>query len=230
MNLKKTLLIGLISSLIVVLVLNATDLRPVIQTKSTSTINGVDISHHNNIRSWSSVKNEIKFCIIKSTEGSKHKDPMFNYNWEKAKKNGLVCGAYHFFSPGVSGEKQFENFKNKVKLSSGDLPPILDVELKECDMNEVNKFLKLAENYYGVKPIVYTEYLFFKVFIEDKISNDYPLWIFIDESFNVKPRFNNYDCVLWQYSHTGKVKGIVGDVCLDYFMGDEIKFRSLRIK
>ena len=230
MNIKKTLVIGSILLMMVVLVLTATDLRPVIQSKSTSKIKGIDISHHNKVNNWSLVKNDIKFCIIKSTEGSNYKDPMFKSNWNSAKKSGLVCGAYHFFKPGVSGEKQFENFKNKVKLSSGDFPPVLDVELKECDMDEVNKFLKLAEKHYGVKPIVYTEYLFFKVYMEDKISKDYPLWIYINESYNVKPQFNDYDCVLWQYSHTGKVKGIVGDVDLDYFMGDEVKFNSLMIK
>ena len=41
-----------------------------------------------------------------------------------------------------------------MKKSLGDLPPILDVELKNSNINEVNKWLKLAENYYGVKPIV----------------------------------------------------------------------------
>jgi len=229
MKTKKIIILGILLILTLVLFVLFKDLRPVINKKTTNVIKGIDISHHNKITNFPSSKNNIQFCIIKSTEGSSVKDRKFKTNWDLSKQKGLVRGAYHFFSPGVSGEKQFENFKNNVKLSSGDLPPIVDVEVKECDMDEINKFLKLAEKNYGVKPIIYSEYLFFKIFIESKLNSEYPIWICINEKLNVKPQFNNYDCVLWQYSKTGKVKGIVGDVDLDYFMGNEDKFNSLRI-
>lgn len=209
---------------------NVTDVKPCFNPKSEYKIKGIDLSHHNNINDWSSISNQVKFCIIKSTEGSKFVDPKFNSIWDSAKNNGLTCGAYHFFKNGVKGKKQFENFKKTVKLSKGDLPPVLDVETEGCDMREVNVFLKLAEKHYGVKPIIYSSRRFFKRFIENDLDGKYPLWIYINESKNVKPSFDDFECPLWQYSHTGSIDGIRGDVDLNYFMGDSLKFESLKIK
>lgn len=222
----------IVVSVLLVLILSGfyfSDLTPTITSTSYFKIKGIDISHHNSISNWGSVNNQIGFCIIKATEGSNYKDPMFNSNWKSSKKNNVVRGAYHFFKPGVSGDKQFENFKNTVKLVNGDFPPVLDVELKECDINEVKIFLELVEKHYGVTPIVYSEYLFFKVFLDGKIDTKYPLWIYIDESYSLKPSFKDYNCVIWQYSHVGSVNGIDGDVDLDSFLGDSLSFESLKI-
>lgn len=227
---KKLVIVLSVLLVLILIGFHFADLNPTITSTSSFEIKGIDISHHNSISNWDSVSNQVGFCIIKATEGSNFKDPMFNSNWKSSKKNNLVRGAYHYFSPGVSGKKQFDNFKNTVKLGIGDLPPILDVELKECDINEVKIFLDLAEKHFGVTPIIYTEHFFFKMFLDGEIDTKYPLWIYVDESFLVKPSFNNYDCVLWQYSHTGNISGIKGDVDLDCFMGDSLSFESLKIK
>jgi lysozyme len=224
---KMKTIIGSVLLLLMVLVYNLIDLTP--SSKYDFKICGIDISHHNKVYNWKQVKKHAKFCIIKSTEGKSFNDPMFKSNWKNCKKNNIIRGAYHFFSPGVSANKQFENFKNSVKLTTNDLPPILDVELKKCDIDEVNKWLKLAEDYYGVKPIVYTDYFFFKIFMEGKL-NDYPLWLHINKKYKVKPSFNNYNCIFWQYNQKGKIKGIKGDVDLDTFLGDSESFNNLLIK
>ena len=224
--LKKILIcFGII--LFFVLMYNLIDLSP--SSKDDFKILGIDISHHNKIYDWNQINKRADFCIIKASEGKSYKDPMFNSNWNNSKKHNIVRGAYHFFAPGISAEKQFSNYKNQVKLVSKDLPPILDVELKECDIDEVNKWLKLAENYYGVKPIVYTDYLFFKVFMERKLGN-YPLWLHLNYKLKVKPKFNNFDCVFWQYNQEGRMNGISGDIDLDSFLGDSKDFNNLLIK
>lgn len=190
---------------------------------------GIDLSHHNKVTNWDSVAKTIDFVIIKATEGSTFKDPCFKSYWRNAKKHNIIRGAYHFFKPGVPGDEQFENFKNTVNLSQGDFVPVLDVENKEADINEVNKWLELAEKHYGVKPILYTEYLFFKVLLEGDVKVD-RLWIYLDESYKLRPSFDNYDCVFWQYSHVGNVEGIDGPVDLDTFLCDEKKYQELMIK
>jgi lysozyme len=213
-----------------ILILYSIDLKPSFNNEVDFSIKGIDISHHNKINNWSNIKNEIGFCYIKSTEGSTYIDPNFKTNWLLAKKHNIKRGAYHYFFPGVPAEKQFNNFKNHVQLSPGDLPPVLDVELKESNMNEVTKWLELATKYYKIKPILYTEFIFFKVYMDGKVDNQYPLWIYIDKSFGFKPSFNNYNCVLWQFSHKGKVDGITGDVDLDSFLGDSLQFKSMIVK
>jgi len=204
------------------------DVRPNINPKYTYT--GIDISHHNYIEDWSKLKNYISFCFIKASQGSNFKDPEFDMYWNQAKKNGIIRGAYCFFQPGVPAEKQFDNYKKHVKLQKGDLPPVLDVELKECDMNEANKWLKLAENQYKVKPIIYSDYLFFKIFMDGKIDEKYPLWLYINHKFKVAPSFNDYECIFWQYTHSGRINGIKGDIDMNYFIGDDESFNDILIK
>jgi lysozyme len=231
----KKYLIGLVILIVSILVIyTLIDLKPNI--KSNVELRGIDISHYNDIRDWSQIKKSVDFVYIKSTEGKSYKDPNFKRNWRNAKKNNVTCGAYHFFTPGVSAYEQFVNFKNTVKLSSGDLPPVLDVERKageytklDIDMDEVNEWLRLVEEYYGVKPIIYSDYITFKLFMDDKVTKN-KLWIYLPEGYFVKPSFNDYDCVLWQYSYTGNIDGINGDVDLDSFYGDIDEFQELLVK
>lgn len=223
---NKALIIISIVLIPIVTVRNIVDLSP--SSDSDFQVKGIDISHHNRVYNWSKVSKQNDFCIMKATEGSSFTDNKFNSYWTNSKKNGMVRGAYHFFKPGVSAEKQFENFKRHVNLSKNDLPPILDVELKECDIDEVNKWLKLAENYYGVKPIVYSDFFFFKLYMERKLD-DYPLWLHINKRFKVKPSFNNFDCVIWQYNQWGKVNGINGYVDKNTFLGNSEDFKNLLI-
>ena len=63
------------------------------------TIRGIDVSHHQQIINWETVKqSNITFAFIKATEGDDFKDRMFETNWEEAIKNNIIPGAYHFYS------------------------------------------------------------------------------------------------------------------------------------
>ena len=97
---------------------------------------------------------------MKATEGIKINDKKFPSCWSIAKNIKLTRGAYHFFKSNSSAEVQFENYRNSVTLNTNDLPPILDVEDDDIDMQKVNIWLKLAEKY---QP---------KIFEELKIKND----------------------------------------------------------
>lgn len=224
---RKVLLFLLVFLISFFCVYKLADFKPVLNQNYK--IKGIDISHHNKITNWSKVKESSSFCLMKATEGKSHKDRKFISNWDSSKKHNIVRGAYHFFSPGVSAEKQFNNFKSRVTLHPGDFPPILDVELKECDIDEVNKWLEMAEKHYKVKPIVYTTYLFFKVFMDGKLQ-DYPIWIYMSDRMGVQPSFDDYECVLWQYNQKGKIKGISGNVDLNLFLGDNEDLENILIK
>ena len=166
---------------------------------------------------------------MKATQNDNYFDTTFKKNWEASHKVNLIRGAYHFFSPKFSAESQFENYKRNVKLVSNDLPPILDVEWMSVDMNEVKKWLILAENYYGVKPIIYSSYTFYLAFMKGKFDN-YPLWLFVNGNLKMRPNFSKNECIILQYNQGGKVEGIKGDVDLDVFIGNEEQFKKLLIK
>jgi lysozyme len=80
-------------------------------------IQGIDVSKWQGEIDWTQLmatQPEIKFAIIKATEGVGYTDPKFKRNWEAAKAAGLIRGAYHFARVSVVGLD-----KLKAKLSAG---------------------------------------------------------------------------------------------------------------
>jgi len=62
--------------------------------------------------------------------------------------------------------KQAENYINFVKLSAGDLPPALDIEVLDGASPEklregVQIWLSTVEKAYGVRPVIYTNQDFY---------------------------------------------------------------------
>ena len=134
-------------------------------------VHGIDISHYQGNIDWKELKQNretdfpLHFIFMKATEGGDHGDDTFKDNFEQARRYGFIRGAYHFFTPRTDALKQADFFIRTVKLDSGDLPPVLDVELtgkrpkKELQQN-IKKWLDRVEAHYGVKPILYTSYKF----------------------------------------------------------------------
>lgn len=166
---------------------------------------------------------------MKATEGNTINDRRFNNSWDISKKLNITRGAYHFFKSNSSAAVQFENYRNSVKLVTNDLPPILDVENADIDMKDVNIWLEMAEKYYGVKPIIYSSYYFFVRYMKGKVNN-YPVWLYYNTKYKLRPAFDANEVLFLQYSQHGKVNGIYGDVDLDLFLGDSEKFKQLLIK
>ena len=189
-------------------------------------IKGIDISHHNPVYNWPSVSSRKVFCIMKASEGQRFTDPKFFQYWQKAHTQKMICGAYHFFKPGVPADKQFEHFRKTVRFQKGDLLPVLDVELKDCDVDEVNKWIRLCKAHYGKEPIVYTSYLFYKIFLEYRME-DTKLWIYADKRLPFVPSFPGNSCVLWQSYHKGRVDGIRGDVDENYLLVDSAGLKQI---
>ena len=102
-------------------------------------IQGIDISHYQGDIDWAKLQKAIinkcpvRFVIVKSTEGRSIVDENFAYNFNQAREYGFIRGAYHFWSIRSNARDQAYFFLNKVKLQPGDLPPVLDVELKRKD-------------------------------------------------------------------------------------------------
>ncbi len=200
---------------------------------------GIDISHHQGRINWASLVAQnnqsvfpIEFMFIKATEGGDHSDRYFTDNFEAAKNHGFIRGAYHFFSPNTDPIKQADFFINSVELTSGDLPPVLDIELlgkntsKELSAKAL-KWLDRVESHYGVKPIIYTSYKFKEKHLSDEAFNQYPYWIahYYVDSVRYEGKWN-----FWQHTDVGIVPGIEHDVDLNVFKGTIEDLRSFTIK
>jgi lysozyme len=200
-------------------------------------IHGIDVSRYQSTIAWSAVKEmrvrniQLGFAFIKATEGNDLVDPFFKRNWKKAKSAGMVRGAYHFFNPKKDGKVQAQNYFENVKLESGDLPPVLDIE-KAFGMSgpklqqEIKKWLDAMEAAYGVKPIIYTYVTFYERYLKGSFDG-YPLWIAHYYQAD-NPRISR-SWHFWQHSEKGRVDGIIAKVDFNVFSGDSAAFKALLI-
>ncbi len=201
-------------------------------------VHGIDVSHHNAKINWEKVRQmriddlRLQFVYIKATEGVSLSDPDFKYNWSKADEVGLYRGAYHFYIAWKTPEPQAEQFIKTVSLKKGDLPPVLDFEVgtnalsRQQVIENLKTWLRLIEDHYGVRPIIYTNANFYKRYIKDNLD-DYPLWI-ADYSGLALNRYDNANILFWQHSKDGSTEGIRGNVDYNVFLEDELKSLVIR--
>ena len=201
-------------------------------------MHGIDVSHHQDNIDWEAVKAmqvkniRIGFAFIKATEGLGRVDNTFRRNWFNAKQAGIPRGAYHFFISSKSGKAQAENFIETIDLQKGDLPPVLDIETTngvsaEDIQQRVKDWLIMVEQFYKVKPIIYTNVDFYENFLAGKFD-DYPLWV-AHYLVQDRPRIQR-NWIFWQHNENGRVNGIDASVDFNVFNGDSLAFRKLLLK
>ena len=201
-------------------------------------IHGIDVSKYQDIIDWESVQQmnvddvRIRFAFMKATEGLRNEDVYFKRNWKRAKDAGVARGAYHFFLATKSGRQQAESFIKRVQLEPGDLPPVLDVEqtygVSSVKLRQrVKEWLDVVEEYYGVRPIIYTNVDFYKQVLKDEFDQ-YPLWVahYLQRH---RPRIHR-EWLFWQHSETGRVNGISQPVDFNVFNGDSTRFAEMLVK
>jgi lysozyme len=201
-------------------------------------IHGIDVSRYQYTVAWEEVKAmkvkeiQLGFAFIKATEGIGNTDSEFKRNWKRSKSNGIIRGAYHFFIASKDGRAQAENFIDKVDLERGDLPPVLDVEqlngVSSAQLKkEAKEWLAVVEEYYKVRPIIYTNIDFYKRNLGSEFD-EYPLWVahYYEEQ---QPRIDR-GWLFWQHNDAGNVNGITAKVDFNVFSGDSLEFRSLLVK
>ncbi len=202
-------------------------------------IHGIDISHHQGKIDWEELKEKgtindlpIRFIMIKATEGANRTDANFKDNFYQARENGFTRGAYHFYSVLSPAREQAAFFIRQVKLEMGDLPPVLDVEHKPRNQtdeefkNSVKEWLDIVEDYYGVKPIIYTYYKFKTRYLSDPVFDEYPYWI---AHYYVDKVEYEGEWKFWQHTDVGRLPGIRGPVDFNIYNGSYYDLRKLTI-
>jgi lysozyme len=200
-------------------------------------VQGIDVSKYQFDIDWAEVKKAgTRFAFIKATEGGDHLDSNFRDNWDGAKEAGVLRGAYHFVFWCRPAKDQIRWFIRNVPKDPDALPPVLDVEwnhLSRCPSTSPEKarakmreLLKAFHAHYGKKPIIYTDITFHEDVLEGtKEFDDYPFWI---RSVAAKPheRYESRQWEFWQFTATGRVPGIKGDVDRNAFFGSDKQFRD----
>lgn len=185
---------------------------------------GIDISHYQGRIDWTELRkteHPLKYIFIRATMGTNGKDAYFKYNWKHAQEHHFLRGAYHYYRPNENSTKQFDNFKKTVKISPGDLPPVLDVEVyskygAENLRRGVLNWLRLCEEHYGIKPIVYAGSDFYNTLLRGHLD-DYIIWI-----ADYTPPHRRLNHIPWnfhQFTERVRIKGIATPVDGNRFNG-----------
>jgi lysozyme len=198
-------------------------------------IHGIDVSHYQGRINWNEVAKmnirgiTVQFCIIKASQGLTLSDSRFAENWNKAKKAGIVRGAYHYFEPGVDGRLQAKRFLAIVNPEKGDLVPVVDIETtnglsRDALIQSLSECLQAVELQCGNKPIIYTGADFYTKYLEEAFD-EYPLWVahyFAPFGPRVGRKWQ-----IWQHSEKGRVNGISKAVDFNVFNGNQAEFGKL---
>ncbi|WP_434758349.1 glycoside hydrolase family 25 protein [Paenibacillus amylolyticus] len=208
------------------------------QNRTSGNTQGIDVSRYQGNIDWAKVKaSGMTFVFIKATEGRTYIDPNFQKNVTGALAAGMMVGTYHFFR-GTSVEiakAEAAHYANTLDKIGGakalQLPPVMDYEnnpgnLSRAQMNTVAKaFLTEIQRLTGVKPILYTGNSFAANF--DTSLSSYDLWVARYSNTRVPedhPAWKNW--TFWQYTDSGKVNGISGNVDMNEFEGTAAQLRA----
>ena len=187
---------------------------------ASKTYNGIDVSHHNGLIRWNEVKTD--FAIIRAGYGkSQHQtDRKFEYNYSGCIANNIPCGAY-WYSYATSVEEAREEAKAFLTVIKGkkfSYPVFYDVEEEmtlSCGKEKVSEIISAfceevekAGYFVGV----YMSSSALTSYVTEEVRNRYSIWV---AHWGVKNPSYEGTYGMWQFSATGAVKGINGDVDLD---------------
>lgn len=200
-------------------------------------VHGVDVARYQTSIDWQTARaNGVNFAFIKATEGGDRVDEMFDHHWRGAAQAGVARGAYHFFYHCRPAIEQARWFIQHVPKTRGALPPVLDLEWTPfsptCTIRrdsatiqrEAQVFVDHVAAHYGQKPIIYTTIDFFRDNDLGQVKRA-DFWL---RAVKKHPQdlYDGHHWLTWQYTSTGLVPGIPGEVDLNVFAGSEAEWRN----
>lgn len=201
-------------------------------------VHGIDAARFQKHIDWNTARaNGVNFAFLKATEGGDLLDPKFKEHWRGAQRAGMWRGAYHFYYFCTAPEVQAGWFIRNVPHSPGALPPVLDMEWNPFSPTcatvrpparkvraQMRIWLRIVEEHYGQRPIIYTTPKFYK---ENGLGlfTGYDFWL---RTTAKTPReaYPGQSWTFWQYSATGLIPGIQGEVDLNAFSGSRADWQA----
>ena len=200
-------------------------------------VHGIDAARFQKSINWNAARrNGVNFAFVKATEGGDLLDLEFKNHWRGAGRAGVARGAYHFYYFCTSPEVQAQWFIRNVPRGNM-LPPVLDMEWNPFSptcatvrppaaevQDQMRRWLRIVEAHYGQKPIIYTTPRFYK---ENQLNNfkGYEYWLRTTAK-RPSETFPGERWTFWQYSSTGIIEGIEGEVDLNVFNGSSADWEA----
>ena len=186
---------------------------------------GIDLSKHNRVDSWELVKkkNKVEFCILRAggNYGGMYKDSKFEKYYDACKNYGIPVGAYYDAGKEFIGtDAGIEDAEHFLKLLSGkqlEYPVALDIEVTPAKYrtsitNAAIAFCNVMESHGYYVSIYGADISTFAEELDIRYLTKFDKWV---ARIPHRPSYVK-DYGIWQYSHSGSINGIFGNVDLDY--------------
>lgn len=188
----------------------------------------IDVSEWQDTVDWKKVKAAgYGHAILRAGFGrsATQKDKEFEQNYKNAKAAGVKLGAY-WYSYAIDKADAVKEAKACLEVLKGktlDMPVFFDME--ESSMTKLGKstLTAMAKAFCeeikkgGFRAGVYSNPNWFTNYLNyNELKSLYPIWLaqYYKEA--------QYECDIWQYSSTGKVNGIAGNVDMNIIYSESI--------
>lgn len=188
---------------------------------------GIDVSNYQGKIDWAKVKaSGISFVIIRAGWGKTNVDPKFRANIEGAMNAGLDIGIYWFL---------YAKNENDIVLNAKKCYEVIEPYRKAINMKVWADWEYDSDKYKpGLNKATRTQWI--KKFCEEMTKYAYSVGIYANPDY-LKSKFNDiseyplwlayyatskgkYEPLMWQYTSSGRVDGIVGRVDMDTYYGE----------
>lgn len=186
----------------------------------------IDVSHYQadaGTINWSKVAQSVPAVIIKATQGTGYKDPKYQSNRTGAEAAGMRVATYHFLEHGDI-DQQVSWYLNNVIPAKGERV-VVDYEKDECTADDLVQFVEKLLTFdvevtvYGAAKLTedVTAYSGDVSALERtslwaaRYSSEEP-----DIATQIWPVYT-----AWQYSQSGTIPGISGNVDCNMFNGSK---------
>ena len=200
------------------------------------TVPGIDVSYYQGQIDWKQVKQSgIEFAIIRvgyrgyGQEGKMVEDKLFHKNIQGAQKEGIRVGVY-FFSQATSVEEALEEADfvlERIRKYNIDMPVVFDWEYVSEEARTANVDPRTLTDCYlafcgKMEEEGYTPMPYFNSYQSRKMMyltelEQYPFWLALYSDRMTYP----YRIEMWQYTDSGKVPGIEGNVDINLMFTEE---------
>lgn len=193
-------------------------------------IKAIDVSSDQGKPDWTKVaKSGIKAAILRVYQRY-GVDSSFEHNYKGCKQNGILAGTYKY-SYALTPAQAVEEAENVIEVLNGrglDFPVFYDLEWKQQRSLGKQAIENIAVSFLtrmkkaGYKVGIYCNMDWYNNYLSDNLKK-YDLWLARyanNDNGTISERLRPSVGIGWQYSESGEVAGISGDVDMDVFYTD----------
>ena len=198
-------------------------------------LKGIDVSVHQGNINWDKVKADgIEFAILRCGYGSDftyQDDGQFKKNAKECERLGIPYGVY-LYSYATNIEKACSEADHVLRVIKGcklDYPVYYDLEdantTGKCSKDMLGKIAEAFCNRIekaGYMVGIYANLSWFNNLLTDKVFDKWDKWV---AQYNDKCTYKG-KYTMWQYTSSGKVDGINGNVDMNYCYVDYVSGKT----